>query len=278
MRQRLIEPTVLNARPPGPSPVPLATLAGELRARLAALIARHADAETGLVDYQSLAASEDFTAYVGTTASLRTATPSGLPTPEARIAFWANLYNALTLHAIVALDIRAGVGEVHEFFLRVCYDVGGDLFALADIEHGVLRGNRTARNLPAPVWTADDRRHRWAVERFDPRLHMALTCGARSCPPIRAWDAAQLDAQLDLAARAFVSAHVELEPAQGVVRLPRIFHWYEEDFGDVLGWVLGYLDAGRARDWLAAHRRRARVEYRAYDWELNARAPATRPA
>jgi hypothetical protein len=240
--------------------------------RLAAMIASHTDPAAGLVDYRALAASSEFAQVVATTRRLGGGRPDQLEAPAQQIAFWANLYNALTVHGIIALGIRRGVGEVQEFFRRVCYDVGGDPLSLVDIEHGVIRRNRPARNLPGPVWAPGDRRARWMVSRLDPRVHFALVCGARSCPPIRAYEAERLDSQLDLATRAFVNADAEIDPDAGRVRLSRIFYWYEEDFGDVLDWVLEYLDPGPGRAWLLHHRREASVEYRGYDWDLNDRS------
>lgn len=281
MIRREIEPLLLNAGPSADSArgerrrQPLGERAAELRIRLARLAADHA--ATGLVDYQALAASADFEEMVGVSRGLADARPEELRTVEEQIAFWANLYNALTLHAVVALDIRESVGEVHEFFLRVRYDVGGDHFALVDIEHGVLRRNRPARNLAAPVFASDDRRLRWVAGRLDPRVHFTLTCAARSCPPIRAYDAAHLHAQLETAAAAFVNDDVEVDADAGTVLLSRLFHWYEEDFGDVVGFVLRYLDAGPARDWLAAHRATARLVYRPYSWDLNTAMRMDRP-
>jgi hypothetical protein len=254
------------------------TLAGELRVRLTDLLARHADASTGSVDYRALLGSEEFGNLTKTSCDLRAVRPEDLTTADEQIAFWVNLYNALTLHGIVALDIQKGVGEVHDFFRRVQYDVGGDCFALVDIEHGVLRQNRLARNLDEPVWVADDRRHRWMASRFDPRMHFALTCGTRSCPPIRVWAAARLDAQLDLAARAFINTDVEIDAEDGIVRLSRLFFWYADDLGNVLDWLLAYLDPGPVRDWLHANRGHARIEYRRYDWDLNDRAAPARPS
>ena len=40
------------------------------------------------------------------------------------------------------------------------------------------------------------------------RIHFALNCGARSCPPIRVYAAAKLEAQLNTAAKAFCSQEV----------------------------------------------------------------------
>ena len=269
MNRRVIEPVVLNAGPDVGRRTPLAALAVELRARLAAIIATHADPTTRYLDYRAIRKAPDFRAFVEMTRGLVAGRPDDLSTPEEQIAFWLNLYNALALHAIIALDIHKGVGEVHEFFLRIQYDVGGDHFALADIEHGVLRQNRPSRNQPIAIFAPGDPRLRWRVTRFDPRVHFALTCGTRSCPPFRAYDATRLDIQLDLATRGFINSDVEVDEARGTVMLSRIFHWYEDDFGEVLGFVLRHLDSGPVRDWLAAHRHEVTAAHRAYDWGLN---------
>lgn len=272
MTRRVIDPVVLNHGGPPAEPLPLGALAADLRQRLARLASRHAVHANGLLDYEAVAASAEFASVMEGARGLTRAHPRELASPDEQIAFWANLYNALTLHAIIALHIREGVGEVHEFYRRFRYDVGGDHLALADIEHGILRQNRPSRNQPRPTFDADDRRRRWIVARFDPRVHFTLMCGTRSCPPIRAYDADTLDAQLDLATAAFVNADVEVAPTAGTVTLSRIFHWYDADFGDVLAFVLRYLDRGPLRDWLAAHRERVRVVHRTYSWALNALA------
>lgn len=38
---------------------------------------------------------------------------------------------------------------------------------------------------------------------MDPRVHCALVCGAKSCPPIRVYSAVTLDSGLEAAAEAF---------------------------------------------------------------------------
>lgn len=45
--------------------------------------------------------------------------------------------------------------------------------------------------------TTVERRYRLAE--CDPRVHFALSCGARSCPPIRAYQPRRIDEELDLA-------------------------------------------------------------------------------
>lgn len=274
MSARLIEPIVLNEAGAVPLAVPLSQLAADLRTRLAGIIAAHTDAATGCVDYRRLARSAEWRAVVETTRGLAGARAEELTTPDEQIAFWANLYNALIVHAIVALDIREGVSEVHEFFRRIRYLVGGQTFSLLDIEHGVLRQNRPSRNQPDSVFAPEDRRRAWTVGRFDPRVHFALMCGTRSCPPIRAYRAERLEAQLDLATRGFVNADVEVDRARRTLRLSRLFYWYADDFGALVPWLVRHLDPGPGREWLAANASATTLEYRAYDWALNDRGRA----
>ena len=68
---------------------------------------------------------------------------------------------------------------------------------------------------------------------MDPRIHFALNCGALSCPPIRVYSAANLEAGLAAAAAAFCSAEVRVLREQREVELSMIFKWYGSDFGSI---------------------------------------------
>lgn len=58
---------------------------------------------------------------------------------------------------------------------------------------------------------------------MDPRIHFALVCGAKSCPPIRLYSAANLEEGLAAAAEAFVGGEVEVDVGKREVRLSKIF-------------------------------------------------------
>ena len=52
-----------------------------------------------------------------------------------------DVYNALTIHGLASGDqLPASVLEVSHFWKRTCYDIGGHVLSLDDIEHGILRG------------------------------------------------------------------------------------------------------------------------------------------
>ncbi len=141
-----------------------------------------------------------------------------------------------------------------------------------DIEHGILRDNRGHPYVPGPHFATSDPRFAWRVSPLDVRIHFALNCASRSCPPIGVYDAAQIDTQLELVARRFVSHVVEIDQAACELYLSRIFSWYAADFGGregVIAFVLPYLLQDEVREWLVAHHHTVKVTYLPYDWALN---------
>jgi hypothetical protein len=237
------------------------------RAMLRAL-GRHTDG-AGRVDYARLRASEDFAAVEVAARGLSSVNLDALSSRSARLAFWINVYNALVLHAIVALGVRRSVSQVWNFFGRAAYRVGGFHFTPDAIEHGILRGNGRRGLLRRRGFSPRDPRLPFAIAPMDPRIHFAITCGAASCPPVGAYTAAAIDAQLDLAARNFVNQEVSTGDGGGIV-CSRIFKWYRRDF-DVAGglgpFLLRHLDAGPVKDALAAGAVPC-CAFRPYRWSL----------
>jgi hypothetical protein len=263
-------PIVLNDRPVPAGDVPAGSphAQGEAlqRAALAALGA--AATPDGRIDYARLRASADWTRALEAARDLRHASLADLVGPAARLAFWINVYNALVLHAIVALNIRRSVHELPLFFMRVSYLVGGFRLSLDDIEHGVLRGNRPRPFPPVRPFGRLDPRGALALDRVDPRIHFALNCGAQSCPPVGVYRAQAIEQQLDLAARNFINQTVSLDGA-GRVTCSKIFRWYRADFeaaGGLLPFLLRYLDEGPARRALAVSA--PRLKWTSYHWTL----------
>jgi hypothetical protein len=112
------------------------------------------------------------------------------------------------------------------------------------------------------------------IRRFDPRVHFALVCGAKSCPPISFYDGDRIEEQLDQAARTFIrSGGIRLDAERETIWLSKIFQWYRADFGGrngVLEVVSKHLredDAGSV-----SNLRHLRIRYLPYDWSVNAKA------
>jgi Protein of unknown function, DUF547 len=169
-------------------------------------------------------------------------------------AFWLNLYNTLTLHAMHVAGVKDSVLERPGFFNRYAYRVFGFDFTLNDIEHGVLRGNRGAFLMQRPFSESDPRLE--FVLPLDARIHFALNCGAVSCPPIRAYEAESVEAQLELATQSYLSG---ARRKGDTIWLPRLLSYYAADFGDPLEFTRRY------RSDLPP---RARAKFDEYDWKV----------
>lgn len=224
----------------------------------------------GKVDYTALRKAAAFRELERLTPGLRAVTPAHLPSDEARVAFFVNLYNVLAIHGVLVLEIRRSVMEVPSFFGRVSYRVGEARVSLDGIENGILRRNAGHPATGRPVLRADDPAHAFAPSRTDPRIHAALVCASTSCPPVGFYDAEHLETQLDLAARNYVNTDVRVEG--DVVHLPITFRYYLADWGDRRGverWLVQHADDALAAELEQAFSRGARIEHTRYDWSLN---------
>ena len=206
-------------------------------------------------------------------AALRATPSTSLASDHARAAFWINLYNALLRHALTRFGLRGDLRWHAWIFFVAAYEVGGRRYTLHTIEHGLLRGNRPGPPLPVRPLRVGDPRLDSAPSAVDPRVHFALHCGARSCPPVRAYAAADLDAQLALATRAYLAQETVVDWGARSITLPRLCRLYLADFGGVAG-VLDLLrthhDEGER---IARERAGLAVTWGPYDWTLHPRSP-----
>lgn len=193
-----------------------------------------------------------------------------------RLAFWINAYNALTLQVILdhypiqssfltsLVYPKNSIRQISGVWDKIRFEVMGQGLTLDQIEHEILR-----------------------KEFNEPRIHMALVCAARGCPPLRQepYEGARLDSQLDDQARRFLNhpGKFRIDRGQGKVYLSKIFDWFGGDFISrysqepalsrfdpsqraVLSFVSRYLQE-EDRSYLL--RGEYRVEYLDYDWTLN---------
>jgi len=118
----------------------------------------------------------------------------------------------------------------------------------------------------------DDIEHNILRPRFkDPRVHFAINCAAKSCPPLRSepYREDELDQQLDEMTRAFVNDLKSNRLEDHTLYVSSIFKWFTEDFNkDIVGFFLKYAK-GDLKEQLEANREKIKVKYLDYDWSLN---------
>lgn len=259
---------VINDPPLRSDDVTAVAAAETLAGRMLAAFGAATDGD-GRVDYRRLAGSSEFAEAAEGARRLAGARVDSLTKRGERLAFWVNVYNALVLHGIVSLGVRRSVALMWNFFGRAAYRIDGFVLTADDVEHGVLRGNRRRVIPPLRPFGRRDPRRGLALAPLDPRIHFAINCGARSCPPVGVYRAAVIDAQLDLATRNFVNEEVALE--DGRLVCSRLFKWYRRDFdgaGGLSAFLLRYLDDGPARRALAGGAA-TRIGFSGWDWSLH---------
>jgi len=254
-------------------------LDARLKVMLGRLQGAFFDSRHRRVDYPAMKRSRSFGEYQRLAQHLHRFDPESLQTDMERKAFWINIYNILIIHGVITLDIQRSVLEIVNFFGRIGYDIGDRFYSPDDIEHGILRKNRSHPTFPIRQFSNNDPRLQLAVETFDPRIHFALVCASSSCPPIEFYDAEKIEHQLDIAARSFINRNgLELDEKKRELRLSRIFQWYGRDFGDnrdqVLDYLLQFCDES-LRERIVSMRKQLRIRYLPYNWDLNRRLGET---
>ena len=187
---------------------------------------------------------------------------SSLQTDKQKKAFWINLYNAYTQYFL-----RKNPDQYKDrgsFFKARNINVAGKEFSLDDIEHGILRRSKIKWSLGHlnkffPSKTEKELR----VDTLDYRIHFALNCGAKSCPPIAYYNDETLDAQLELATKAYLSGEAEYDSTSNTLKLPKLMSWFRRDFGG----KKGAINILKKHNLLPAEAK-PKIDFKEYDWNL----------
>jgi len=217
-------------------------ISSKMRSIITKLKGRYMSEDGSSVDYAALGKSDEFQHYCRTVYVLRHVDLSSLSQDELK-CFFLNIYNSLTIHALVYQSKSGNVPtpkDVANFWSIHCYNIGGYVYNLDDMEHGVLRANKGHPSAGTDRFADSDERKKHIVTQLDPRIHFALNCGATSCPPIRLYTPEKLNSQLDTATISFLSQEVAVKE-NGEVVLSKLLLWYGKDFGEtdleILQWI-----------------------------------------
>jgi hypothetical protein len=184
---------------------------------------------------------------------------------EEKLAFWLNAYHAGLVREILNHYPIKSVQDIPGLWDKTVMHFGKQGYSLNQMRRGNLIGAFG-----------------------DEKIHLALSCGARSCPKMRneAFTGPHVEGQLFLAAREFVNddQRNQIIPGEKKIKLSRIFKWYAKDF---------ILDFGRAENNLGLSPQEAaalsfvayylqdidklryleeakyKVKYEKFNWELN---------
>eukprot|EP00117_Sycon_ciliatum_P002575 scpid31139/ scgid7741/ len=231
------------------------------------------------VNYRGIADSDEFDLFRQSAAVMKRVdmvSESAL-TRSQRLAFFINMYNMVCIAAMVLSGPASGnIGRL-SFFRKSTCAVGGHILSMDDIENGVLRANRKGVVALKKQFSDSDARLPLSLATHEPRIHFALVCGARSCPPLRAFTIDDIEAELDAAARDFLaSENVVYSEERNELRLSKIMSWFGGDFGNTvqerLQYYADHMAPGEKQDQLKKALENGgtpKISFMKYDWSLN---------
>ena len=185
-----------------------------------------------------------------------------LTTDAEKKAFWINLYNGYT-----QLFLKKDPGKYknrNEFFKAKQIEIAGKKFSLDEIEHDILRRSKIKWSLGYLNKIFPGKRTKeLRVDQLDYRIHFALNCGAKSCPPIAFYQAGKIDTQLDVATRAYLTGESEYNAENNILKLPAIMSWFRHDFKGKKNMLALAKKYG-----IVPEDKKPHISFKKYDWNL----------
>ena len=171
---------------------------------------------------------------------------------NAAIAYYANLYNAVTVKVVTDNYPLKSIRKLGSFnsgpWKKDLFTINGVPASLDKVEHGILR-----KKFPSPY------------------IHYMVNCASVGCPnlPQAAWEENSLDRIRVQAARDYINSPrgVMLTP-QGL-KVSSIFKWFKEDFGGNEQGIIRHIRQHANPELAAAIDKGARITDYGYDWSLN---------
>lgn len=150
----------------------------------------------------------------------------GLCNDNAKKTFWINIYNAY-----YQILIKKGISR-DKIFTQQVIPIAENLYSLDEIEHGILRRSAAKYGMGyAPKAFPAQYIQHLQVDVLDYRIHFALNCGAKSCPPIAFYQYNSINEQLERATNSYLNIETTVNEKAKVVEVTQIMQWFEGDFG-----------------------------------------------
>jgi uncharacterized protein DUF547 len=224
------------------------------------LLAKYYDPAKGM-NYKALKA-QDKTTLDELRRQLAQVDVQALPRPD-QLAYWINLYNVNVVATVVEGYPVESIKDLStdpiirlNVFKKDVVDTKRGKLSLDDVENDKIRNGFK-----------------------DPRIHFAINCAAKSCPPIRTepYVGSRISEQLDDQVRKFLNGpngvRLEKKGSTLVLHVTKIMKWFGEDFQrwwsvDPVGFVVRYVSSDKRKQ-IETAGNQIDVKFDDYDWSLN---------
>lgn len=196
----------------------------------------------GKVNYKKIKANPK--ELEGLVKQFQAATPQTTWSKNAQLAYWINAYNLFTIKLIAD---NYPITSITKLDNGKPWDVkritlGKATYSLNQIENEIIR----------PTFK-------------DARIHFAVNCAAKSCPPLynKAYTETNVQKTLEQRTSSFINSSYNVIK-ENEVKISKIFEWYKTDFtknDNLLPYVSTFAKVKMSKN--------AKVTFLEYDWSLN---------
>lgn len=186
-----------------------------------------------------------------------------LDTDEKKLAFWINIYNAY-IQEILSQNPEK-YQDRSTFFKTEQIPIAGRMLSFEKIEHGIIRKSQWPLGLGLiRKWFPDKFERKLRVDERDYRIHFALNCGAKDCPPVTIYTAANVDKQLEKNTTQYLQKNSSYNAETRTVKVTSLFNWFRGDFGCKKG-----IKEILKREDIIPTTKKIELQYLDYDWTLS---------
>lgn len=144
-----------------------------------------------------------------------------------KLAFWINLYNTLVMHGYLAYGVPGSDSRFFILMKKAAYTVGGLSISAIDIEHIILKMKPVHRPQMALVHKLKlvEEKRKFSIEKTDPRIAFALSCGIHSSPAVRIFRPESVTEDVEKSMKDYIQASVGIS-SKGKLLVPKLLHSY----------------------------------------------------
>ncbi|GMN09270.1 DUF547 domain-containing protein [Croceitalea sp. MTPC9] len=186
-----------------------------------------------------------------------------LVTDEQKFAFWINIYNGYI--QVILKEHPEYYNDRRAFFSKEQIKIAGETVAFSKIEHGIIRKSQWELGLGYfRTWFPDKFERKLRVKKRDYRIHFALNCGAKDCPPVAIYTPKRIKEQLEKGTEIYLKRTSEYDSDKNEVGVTSLFSWFRGDFGGKSGVKKILKEQGIIKDTKGVD-----LVYNNYDWTLD---------
>ena len=218
------------------------------------LLTAYLSEQEGIARFDYRAVSDAHRQQLNDYIEMLTQTPVLMLSRDEQLAFWINLYNALTVKVVLDNYPVSSIKKISSGFLSTgpwddeLIIIADKELSLNDIEHRILR----------PIWK-------------DPRLHYAVNCASIGCPNLAttAYTAQTMEDMLKNGAIAYINHPRGAKIDDDKLIVSSIYTWFIDDFGGDDAGVISHLKQYADETLRARLENISTISDDDYNWDLN---------